>query len=175
MNDIEEVAAVYRAADPHKWMGVAKDFRSLPVAEAAARYNRATVQDALGLEAVGGVDRCIATARDVCADQTRYALVVAIRPAILLAALLNATPGWRVEPETGTVYRLYAEDGQDVTVHPHAPGRYRRAVRVDLGVYMYGVADLHLDAEQGFVCHGETDSPAEAVRLVMAEPLPKES
>ncbi|WP_157491013.1 MULTISPECIES: hypothetical protein [Protofrankia] len=164
--------ALYDAADPHTWLGIARDYRAIPVAEAAARNGRDAARQMIGMESMTSVDRLIRAAREVKDDPRRHALALAMRPAIQRAALLDAAPGWRVEPETGMVYRLYDADGQDVTGNPRATGRYRRHVRVDLGVYMYGVADLELQAEQGFVVHGETDSPAEAVHLVLAEPLP---
>ncbi|SBW22526.1 hypothetical protein FDG2_2770 [Candidatus Protofrankia californiensis] len=164
--------ALYEAADPHMWLGAARDYRALPVAEAAARHGRDATRQVLGMASMTSVDRLVAAARDVRADSARHALALAMRPVIQRAALIAAAPGWRIEPESGMVYRLYDQDGQDVTGNPCVAGRYRRAVRVDLGIYMYGAADLRLEAEQGFVVHGETDNPTEALRMVLAEPLP---
>ncbi|EIV94540.1 hypothetical protein [Frankia sp. QA3] len=85
-------------------------------------------------------------------------------------ALVAAAAGWKTEPD-GTVYRLYDADGQDVTGEAEPAALYRRAVRVDLGTYCWGVARIDLAEFQGFVVHGDTSDPAEALRLVLAEPL----
>ncbi len=164
--------ALYEAADPHTWLGVARDYRALPVADAAAHHGRNATRQALNMASMTSVDRLVAVAREIHTDPARHALALAMRPAIQRRALIEAAPGWRIEPESAMVYRIYSDDGRDITADPHATGRYRRAVRVDLGVYMWGVADLDLEADEGYVCNGETDNPTEAIRMVLAEPLP---
>ncbi|WP_256789861.1 hypothetical protein [Frankia sp. AvcI1] len=161
--------ALYSASDPATWAQTIRDYRALPVADAAARRGRDAVRQALGAASMTTVDRLIAAARDTRSDPARHALALAMRPAIMKAALIDAAPGWQIDPATAMVYRLYTADGQDITDATTA--RYRRAARVDLGVYMWGVADLRYTEQQGFVCHGESDDPAEAIRLALAEPF----
>lgn len=168
----EGLRALYSASDPTTWAQTVRDYRALPVADAAARRGREAVRQALGAESMTSVDRLIRAARDTRADQVRHALALAVRPAIMKAALIDAAPGWQVDPATAMVYRLYDSDGRDITDHPDtSAARYRRAVRVDLGVYMWGVADLRYTEQHGFVRHGESDDPADAVRLALAEPF----
>ncbi len=163
--------AAYDAADPAIWRRAVADARALEVADAAARRGREAVRAELGMAVVGSVDKAVRAARDCRDDLARLALALAVRPAIMRAALLNAAAGWLVEPESGTVYRLYDADGQDVTDEVEPAAVYRRAVRVDLGSYFWGVARLDLAKLQGFVVHGEADDPADAVRRALAEPL----
>lgn len=169
----EGLRALYDASDPTTWAQTVRDYRALPVADAAARRGRETIRQALGVESMTSVDRLIRAARDTRADPVRYALALALRPAIMKAALLDTAPGWQIDPATAMVYRLYDADGRDISDRPDAAqtARYRRAVRVDLGVYMWGVADLRFTEEQGFVYLGDSDDPAEAVRLALAEPF----
>lgn len=163
--------AAYDAADPAIWRRAVADARALDVAGAAARRGREAVRADLGMAVVSSVDKAVRAARDCRDDPGRLALALAVRPAIMRAALLNAASGWLVEPEFGTVYRLYDADGRDVTDEPDVDAVYRRAIRVDLGSYFWGVARLDLSDRQGFVVHGEADDPGEAVRRVLAEPL----
>ena len=164
--------ALYDASDPTTWAQTIRDYRALPIADAAARRGRDAVRQALGAASMTSVDRLIAAAKDTRNDPARYALALAMRPAIMKAALIDAAAGWQIDPPTAMVYRLYDTDGQDITDQPDSgKARYRRAARVDLGVYMWGVADLRYAEHQGFVKHGETDDPAEAVRLALAEPF----
>lgn len=164
--------ALYDASDPTTWAQTIRDYRALPVADAAARRGREAVRQALGAASMNSVDRLIAAAKDTRVDPARYALALAMRPVIMKAALIDAAPGWQIDPGTAMVYRLYDADGQDITGQADTTAaRYRRAARVDLGVYMWGVADLRFAEQHGFVKHGETDDPADAVRLALAEPF----
>ncbi|WP_261568233.1 hypothetical protein [Frankia gtarii] len=158
--------ALYDAGDPNRYLVAARDYRALTIADAAARRGRDAVRLALGAAAMTTVDRPIRAARETLADDARHALALTMRGPIMLGALLDAAAGWRVEPETGLVYRRYDADGTETP-----DGRYRRAVRVDMGRYYWGVADMTLSDEQGYVAHGATDDPAEALRLALAEPL----
>ncbi|WP_152991609.1 hypothetical protein [Frankia sp. R43] len=123
------------------------------------------------MASISGVDKAIRAARDTRDDPERLALALAMRPAIMLAALIAAAPGWRVEPETGTVARYYDAGGSDVTGRPDVTALFRRAVRVDLGAYVWGVAPVDLIPKQGVVIAGEADNPADAIRRVLATPL----
>lgn len=163
--------AAYDAADPALWRRAVADARALDVADACARRGRETVRAELGMASISGIDKAIRAARDCRDDPERLTLALAVRPAIMRAALIAAAPSWRVEPDTGTVARYYDADGRDVTDEPGAAPVYRRAVRVDVGAYIWGVARVDLIPKQGMVIDGEADNPVAAIRRVLAEPL----
>lgn len=165
--------AAYDAADPVRWRRAVADARALEVAEAVMHRGRETVRDELGLAHVSGVDRLLPVARECRADPARLALALAVKPALMRAALIDAASGWRIEPARGIVSRHYGAGGQDVT-DTGDEGVYVRAVRVDLGAYCYGLStpELREQHPRAFVMDGETDDPAEAVRLVLDRPLP---
>jgi len=165
----DAVRASYDAADPITWRRAVADARALDIADAAARHGREAVRIALGHADVSGVDKLIRAAKDTRTDPARLALALAIRPALLRAALINAAPGWHVDPPSGLVYRLYDADGQELADETAAV--YRRAAFVDLGRFCWGVARVDLAGRQGRVVHGMCDDPAEAIRAVLAEPF----
>jgi len=167
----EGIRALYEASDPHAWLGAARDYRALPVADAAARRGREAVRLALNAASMTTVDRLIAAARDTRDDPARHALALALRPAIMRAALLAAAPGWHITPNTGAVSRFYDADGNDITDRGGEGATFVRLVHVDLDVYMWG-ADIIRPPAEGYFADGGTDNPREAIRLVLAQPLP---
>ncbi len=193
----EGLIALYRLSDPITWAQVVRDYRALSVADTAARKGREAVRQLLGAESMTSVDRLVRAARDTRADDVRHALALALQPAIMKATLIDAAGGgWAVDPPTGMVYRLYTDDGTELTNTPGAreTARYRRSVWAEAEAYKWGVTDLRVDYDSGdgdvFITHredgsftiaargwmrralhGKADNPAEALRQALDEPL----
>jgi hypothetical protein len=172
-SETDGLRAAYDAADPKRWRRAVADARALAIADSAMRLGREGVSAKLTLH-VSGVDKAIAAARDTQADPERLSLALAMKPAIMRAALFAAAPGWRIEPRWGMISLHYDAAGLDITGSGE-DGAYFRAIRVDLGAYCYGLSTPELRAigrPYTFVMDGEVGDPAEAVRAVLARPLP---
>lgn len=172
--DLTGLRAAYLATAPETWRRAVADARALDLLDTINRHPRATVQEALELAHISSVDKLRERAQEAQADPERLSLALAVKPAIMRAALFAAAPGWRIEPRWGRVSRHYDAAGVDIT-DSGEDGVFFRAVRVDLGAYCYGLSTPELRAlgkPWTFVMDGQADDPAEAVRAVLASPLP---
>lgn len=172
--DLTGLRAAYLAAAPETWRRAVADARALDLLDVIHHRPREVVRDALKLGHVSSVDKIRERAEDAQADAQRLSLALAVKPAIMRAALFAAAPGWRIEPTWGRVSRHYDAAGVDIT-DSGEEGVYFRAVRVDLGAYCYGLSTPEL-REVGkpwtFAMDGDAADPGEAVRAVLALPLP---
>lgn len=170
--DLAVDRAIERARELQRHAG---DRRALAIARLVDVAGRDGAARLLGVS-VKAIDKATTRARGMQMGPTIQKIgpeTIAMRKALIEAAA--ETGLWRVEQEWGTISRHYDADGNDITDHYDADGAYIRAARVDMGAYCYGVSspELRAHAPRAFVEDGQADDPAEAVRLLLAEPVPR--